>query len=157
MEDLNRPHIKNLVFQSRHCNSPRIPPFCTTLVSLTVTVAKHKTKDTPKSNRLYNLTKVLSLEFPPSCIWPAKALADLRGGARNTSPPGSEFFHFHTYPLWELAPHSGKSWIRHCKGISTKRVLTLKFGFSCYLHTQYEFFIYYLKCQMSLLSRNAQK
>ena len=45
-----------------------------------------------------------------------------KGGARDVPPPGPKFFHFHAvfdqknrfaYPLWELAPPWGKSWIRH--------------------------------------------
>ena len=44
-------------------------------------------------------------------------------GAAEIRPPGSKLFYFHAVfgtkickiiGLWELAPLSGKSWIRHC-------------------------------------------
>ena len=56
-------------------------------------------------------------------------MADLRGGARDApSPRGSKFFHFHAvfdqkkrlaHRLWELAPPSGKSRMRHCQYTGT--------------------------------------
>ena len=60
-----------------------------------------------------------------------KAVADLRGGARDTRPlpSGPKFLHFHAVfgknwpnnrlvpPFRISAPSSGKSWIRHCKVI----------------------------------------
>ena len=59
----------------------------------------------------------------------SRAVADLRGGARDARPPGLKFLHFHAVfgknwpnnrlappPFGVSAPSSGKSWIRHWRG-----------------------------------------
>ena len=53
VDDLNNPHSKDSVFQSRHSNQPRIPVLCSLNVSLTVKVDKSNRNETAKSIRLW--------------------------------------------------------------------------------------------------------
>ena len=65
-------------------------------------------------------------------------------GARKATL-GSKFFHFRAvfgkkkwfaHPLWELAPPSGKSWIRHCNVFKVSKILTWKRNFG--VENQYQ-------------------
>ena len=53
VDEVNNPHIRNLLFHNWHSNVARIPSLCITRVSGTVNVTNSNTTAAVKSSKLY--------------------------------------------------------------------------------------------------------